>query len=86
MSCKGEVALRLEEVLLLLPSNLFNEIFHDCNGPFPQVLFLLCHILLVLLNVKDVYLSNLYIIDRGIEEVATRIGSQGYGTRRTTVP
>ncbi|KAG2303827.1 hypothetical protein Bca4012_062796 [Brassica carinata] len=36
MSCKGEVVLRLEEVLLLLPSNLFNEIFLDCIGPFPQ--------------------------------------------------
>ncbi|CAF1928638.1 hypothetical protein Bca4012_071954 [Brassica carinata] len=36
MSCKGEVVLRLEEVLLLLPSNLFNEVFLDCIGPFPQ--------------------------------------------------
>ncbi|KAJ0257971.1 F1 [Hirschfeldia incana] len=36
MSCKGDVVLRLEEVLLLLPSNLFNEIFLDCIGPFPQ--------------------------------------------------
>lgn len=37
MSCKGEVVLLAEEVLFLLPSNLFNEVFLDCTGPFPQV-------------------------------------------------
>lgn len=37
MSCKGEVVLRAEEVLFLLPSTLFNEIFLDYTGPFPQV-------------------------------------------------
>ncbi|CAH8355464.1 unnamed protein product [Eruca vesicaria subsp. sativa] len=36
MSCKGEAVLRVEEVLLLLPSNLFNEVFLDCTGPHPQ--------------------------------------------------
>ncbi|KAJ4866534.1 Uncharacterized protein Rs2_36968 [Raphanus sativus] len=36
MSCKGEVVLRAEEVLFLLPSTLFNEIFLDYTGPFPQ--------------------------------------------------
>ncbi|CAH2034215.1 unnamed protein product [Thlaspi arvense] len=32
MSCKREVVIGVEEGLFLLPSNLFNEVFH----PFPQ--------------------------------------------------
>ncbi|EOA38764.1 hypothetical protein CARUB_v10010950mg [Capsella rubella] len=36
MSCKGEIVVGVEEGLFLLPSNLFNELFLDCIGPFPQ--------------------------------------------------
>lgn len=51
MSCKGEVVLRAEEVLFLLPSNLFNEVFLDCIGPYPQVLILLYHHELLLIMI-----------------------------------
>ncbi|KAL1208448.1 hypothetical protein V5N11_019242 [Cardamine amara subsp. amara] len=36
MSFKGEVVVGVEEGLLLLPSNLFNELFRDRICPFPQ--------------------------------------------------
>ena len=51
MFCKGEVVLRAEEVLFLLPSNLFNEVFLDCIGPYPQVLILLYHHELLLIMI-----------------------------------
>ncbi|CAH8253809.1 unnamed protein product [Arabidopsis lyrata] len=36
MSCKGDIVVGVEEVLFLLPSNLFNELFLDRTCPFPQ--------------------------------------------------
>lgn len=45
---------RVEEGLFLLPANLFNELFLDSIGPFPQVFILLQTSWLIVIVAKDV--------------------------------